>query len=87
MTWSYLLSRAAMTTWICSRGHARFAVCAVSTASFPWIGTTSHRAIGSFRQTGNRGELRTGAEEIALVRSGLDDTMRLAYQTLREVAG
>ncbi len=26
-----------------------------------------------------------GADELALVRSGLDDTMRVAYQSMREV--
>ena len=30
-------------------------------------------------------ELTTGADELALVRSGLDDTMRLAYQEVSEV--
>ena len=29
-------------------------------------------------------ELRTGADELALVRSGLDDTMRTAYQEIHE---
>lgn len=32
-----------------------------------------------------RQELSTGADELALVRSGLDDTMRLAYQEVSEV--
>lgn len=32
-----------------------------------------------------RQELGTGADELALVRSGLDDTMRLAYQEVSEV--
>lgn len=32
-----------------------------------------------------REELGTGADELALVRSGLDDTMRLAYQEVSEV--
>ncbi len=30
-------------------------------------------------------ELTTGADELQLVRSGLDDTMRLAYQEIREI--
>ena len=32
-----------------------------------------------------RAELSTGADELALVRSGLDDTMRQAYQEISEV--
>jgi glutamate dehydrogenase (NAD(P)+) len=32
-----------------------------------------------------RTRLSTGADELALVRSGLDDTMRVAYQEMREV--
>ena len=32
-----------------------------------------------------RAELSTGADELALVRSGLDDTMRTAYQEIRDV--
>jgi glutamate dehydrogenase (NAD(P)+) len=32
-----------------------------------------------------RARLSTGADELALVRSGLDDTMRMAYQEMREV--
>jgi len=32
-----------------------------------------------------RAKLSTGADELALVRSGLDDTMRMAYQEMREV--
>ncbi|MDX1435852.1 MAG: Glu/Leu/Phe/Val dehydrogenase [Anaerolineales bacterium] len=31
------------------------------------------------------GRLTAGADELALVRSGLDDTMRLAYQEIREI--
>jgi glutamate dehydrogenase (NAD(P)+) len=31
-----------------------------------------------------RAELSTGADELALVRSGLDDTMRLAYQEISQ---
>jgi glutamate dehydrogenase (NAD(P)+) len=34
-----------------------------------------------------KAELITGADELALVRSGLDDTMRLAYRETREVLG
>ena len=32
-----------------------------------------------------RTDLSTGADELALVRSGLDDTMRLAYREVRAV--
>ena len=31
-------------------------------------------------------DITQGADELTLVRSGLDDTMRLAYQEVREVA-
>ena len=32
-----------------------------------------------------RADLVSGADELALVRSGLDDTMRIAYQEIRTV--
>jgi len=40
---------------------------------------------GKSFNAGNRAKILEGADELSLVRSGLDDTMRLAYQGMAEV--
>lgn len=70
----------------------------VTVSYFEWIRNLSHIRFGRMERRYDeiesltnqkvpewmRAEIVRGADELDLVRSGLDDTMRLAYQELRE---
>ncbi len=73
--------------WIKNLSHIRFG--RMERRQDEYRGQTIIRALEAM--TGQtvpdelRAQLSTGADELALVRSGLDDTMRMAYQEMREV--
>ncbi|MDR5652050.1 Glu/Leu/Phe/Val family dehydrogenase [Ruixingdingia sedimenti] len=46
---------------------------------------SADRGLGWTLAPGFKDRFLTGSDELALVRSGLDDTMRIAYQSMREV--
>jgi glutamate dehydrogenase (NAD(P)+) len=72
--------------WIKNLSHIRFG--RMGRRLDEWRGDRIVNALevvtGKPVPAGIRAELRTGADELALVRSGLDDSMRQAYQEIRE---